>query len=55
MTETFEPTTIINPGNYPIPKEGYIGYVKFENPYEYIGLCNPKWGDVDLREVKIVR
>ena len=47
MTETFEPTTIISPGDYPMPKEGHIGYVKFENPYEYIGLCKPRFFDVD--------
>lgn len=55
MAETFEPTTIISPGDYPIPKEGRIGYVKFENPYEYIGLCTPQWGDVDLRTGEVVR
>ena len=52
--ETFEPSQIITPDDYPLPKEGHIGYVKFENPYEYIGLCEPQWGDVDLRTGEVI-
>lgn len=35
-------------------RTGRIGYVKFENPYEYIGLCEPQWGDVDLRTGEVI-
>jgi len=45
--ETFEPSQIITPDDYPLPKEGHIGYVKFENPQEYAELCERQWGDVD--------
>ena len=37
---------IIDNENLTIPKTGRIGYVKFENPYEYIGLCEPRFFDV---------
>lgn len=38
----------------PIPKEGHIGYVKFENPYEYVGQTKPECIDVDSYEVELV-
>ena len=47
MEQVFEPTRVITPAAMPIPTEGHIGYVKFENPYEYIGLCNPRFFEVD--------
>ena len=28
--ETFEPSQIITPDDYPLPKEGTVGYVKVE-------------------------
>lgn len=54
MEQNFEPTTIISPGNYPTPKEGHIGYVKFENPYEYIGETKPRFFDVDEHGFEVV-
>lgn len=56
MKQEFKPTRVINPGRpLTVPETGHVGYVKIENPYEYIGLCNPQWGDVDLRTGEIVR
>lgn len=54
MEQNFEPTTIISPGNYTTPKEGHIGYVKFENPYEYIGETKPRFFDVDEHGFEVV-
>ena len=47
VNEAFRPKCVIEPVLMPIPKEGHIGYVKFENPQEYAELCEPQWGDVD--------
>ena len=55
MVETFEPTKIIKPDLGSVPETGNIGYVKFENPHEYVGLCKPQWGEVDLRTGEVVR
>lgn len=55
MEQTFEPTKLIIPDAMPIPKVGNIGYVKFENPYEYIGETNPQWIDVDEHEFETIR
>ena len=46
--ETFEPSQIITPDDYPLPKEGHIGYVKFENPNDYVGETEPRWFDDEL-------
>lgn len=46
MERVFEPTRVITPDAMPIPTEGHIGFVKFENPYDHATL-NPTWTDVD--------
>lgn len=52
--ETFETSQIITPDDYPLPKEGHIGYVKFENPQEYAELCEPRFFDVDEHRFEVV-
>lgn len=47
MEQNFKPTTIINPGNYPIPKEGTVGYVKVENKHYEGTELKPRWFEVD--------
>lgn len=51
--EHFE-TTAINPETMPIPKEGHIGYVKFENPNDYVRESEPRWIDVDEYEFEAI-
>lgn len=53
MEQVFEPSRVISPDAMPIPKEGHIGYVKFENPYDYATL-NPRFFEVDSYEVETV-
>jgi hypothetical protein len=45
--------TAINPG-MPIPKDGTVGYVKFENPNDYVGETEPRWIDVDEYEYEAI-
>ncbi len=52
--ETFEPSQIITPDDYPLPKEGTVGYVKFENPNDYVGETEPRWFDVDEYEFEAI-
>ena len=46
--ETFEPSQIITPDDYPLPKEGTVGYVKVEKR-NYERELNPKLFKVDLQ------
>ena len=52
--ETFRPKCVITPDDYPLPKEGHIGYVKFENPNDYVGETEPRWFDVDEYEFEAI-
>lgn len=44
--ETFEPSQIITPDDYPLPKTGTVGYVKVEKR-NYERELNPKLFEVD--------
>lgn len=45
--ETFEPSQIITPDGYPIPKEGTVGYVKVEREHYEGSELKPRLFKVD--------
>ena len=54
INEGFQPKCVIDPVLMPIPKEGTVGYVKFENPNDYVGETEPRWFDVDEYEFEAI-
>ena len=52
--ETFKPSQIITPDDYPLPKEGHIGYVHIEKIDNNGPELKPCLFDVDEHRFEVV-